>query len=146
MPNRPVSRVIENREFLTAVPTDDARSVARHMRNHGAGAVLVVDENDGRLLGICTERDLTYKLLAAGLDPETTAVAEIMTRDPQTVSPERPFGHVLHLMFEGGFRHMPVTDGFGRPLGIVSARDALGLEIFSFREELKLRETLAEVL
>ncbi|NJD26593.1 MAG: CBS domain-containing protein [Betaproteobacteria bacterium] len=146
MPNRPVSRVIENREFLTAVPTDDARSVARHMRSHGAGAVLVVDEDGGRLLGICTERDLAYKLLAEGLDPDATAVAEIMTRDPQTVSPERPFGHVLHMMFEGGFRHMPVTDAFGRPLGIVSARDALGLEIFSFREELKLRETLAEIL
>jgi CBS domain-containing protein len=62
------------------------------------------------------------------------------------VSPELPFGHVLHLMFEGGFRHMPVVDARGRPLGVVSARDALGLEIFSFREELRVRETITEIL
>jgi CBS domain-containing protein len=41
---------------------------------------------------------------------------------------------------------MPVVDARGRPLGIVSARDALGLEIFSFREELRVRETIAEIL
>jgi CBS domain-containing protein len=146
MPNRPVSQVIKSREFLTAVPSDTVSSVSRHMRHHDGGAVLVVDEEDGSLLGICTERDFNYKVLAEGRNPETTPVGAVMTRDPQTVSPELPFGHVLHLMFEGGFRHMPVVDARGRPLGIVSARDALGLEIFSFREELRVRETIAEIL
>ncbi len=69
-----------------------------------------------------------------------------MTPDPVSVGPDKPFGHALHLMFEGGFRHMPVVDRHRRPIGIVSARDALGLEILHFRSELQLREDLAEIL
>lgn len=69
-----------------------------------------------------------------------------MTPDPVSVGPDKPFGHALHLMFEGGFRHMPVVDRHHRPIGIVSARDALGLEILHFRSELQLREDIAEIL
>ena len=116
------------------------------MRQFGVGAVLVVDEQDGCLLGICTERDLNYKVLAEGLDVRQTTVAEVMTSDPQVVGPDKPFGHVMHQMFEGGFRHMPVVDGRGRPMGVVSARDALGLDILHFRSELELREAVAEIL
>ena len=94
---------------------------------------------------ICTERDLCYKVLAAGL-PANTPISAVMTRDPQAVPPDKALGHVLHLMFEGGFRHMPVVDESGVPLGLVSSRDALGLEIFRFAEEVAQREHLAEIL
>ncbi|MGE5770386.1 MAG: cyclic nucleotide-binding/CBS domain-containing protein, partial [Betaproteobacteria bacterium] len=116
------------------------------MKQYHLGAAVVVDPADGTLLGICTERDLSFKVLAEGLDPNTTPVGEVMTRDPLVVSPDRPFGHVLHMMFEGGFRHMPVVDPRGRPIGVVSARDALALEIVHFRDELQLREALTEIL
>jgi len=52
----------------------------------------------------------------------------------------------LHMMFEGGFRHMPVIDSDGRPLGVISSRDALGLEVTHFGSELEQRETLTEIL
>ena len=87
------------------------------MKQYGAAAVLVVDAENGKLIGICTERDLTFKVLAEGLDANTTQVHSVMTRDPQSISPEKPFGHALHMMFEGGFRHMPVVDPIGRPIG-----------------------------
>jgi CBS domain-containing protein len=62
------------------------------------------------------------------------------------IGPDKPFGHALHLMFEGGFRHMPVVDPIGRPIGLISSRDALGLEVSNFGKELEHREELAEVL
>jgi CBS domain-containing protein len=146
MPNRPVIKVIENRDFLSTTPEKSVRAVAHHMKQHHFGAAVVVDPADGKLLGICTERDLSFKVLAEGLDPNSTPVSEVMTRDPLAVPPDRPFGHVLHMMFEGGFRHMPVVDPRGRPIGVVSARDALALEIVHFRDELELREALTEIL
>ena len=145
MPSRAVLEIIQNRDFVTTTPEKSVRAVAAHMKKFGAAAVLVVNEQDGSLIGICTERDLTYKVLAEGLD-QKTPVAEVMTVNPQGVTAEKTFGHALHLMHEGGFRHMPVLDGQGRPVGLVSSRDALGLEVSNFRKELEHKEALAEIL
>ncbi len=145
MPNRAVMQLIQDRDFLTSTPEKSVRAVAAHMKQFGAAAVLVVAEGDGVVLGICTERDLAYKVLAEGLDPKTP-VSEVMTKNPQSISPDKPFGHALHLMHEGGFRHMPVIDPQGRPIGIISSRDALGLEMFNFRKELEHRQVLTEIL
>ncbi len=146
MPNREVLEIIQNRDFLTSTPEKSVRAVAAHMKQFGAAAVLVVDQQDGTLIGICSERDLTYKVLAEGLDTLGTKVGDIMTPNPMVIGPDKPFGHALHLMFEGGFRHMPVVDPIGRPIGLISSRDALGLEVCNFGKELEHREELAEVL
>jgi CBS domain-containing protein len=145
MPNRAIIKVIQNRDFIAVPSGTSVRQAAALMLRQRHGAIAVVNA-DGLLVGICTERDLSYKVLAGGLSVEETTVGEIMTADPVTIGPEKPFGHALHMMFEGGFRHMPVVDANGRPLGILSARDALGLEILHFREELALREDIAEIL
>ena len=58
---------------------------------------------------------------------KTTRLAEVMTSHPQTVDPDKPLGHALHMMYEGGFRNVPVVER-GRLIGIVSARPALGPE------------------
>lgn len=144
MPHRAVINVVENRPFLVCSPDDDVGTIAVHMKTHLQGAVLVVS-TEGELLGICTERDLCYKVLASGL-PASTPVSEVMTHDPQAIAPEKPFGHALHMMFEGGFRHMPVVDERGVPLGLVCSRDALGLEVFKFADEIEHRERLSEIL
>ena len=54
-----------------------------------------------------------------------------MTPDPQTVEPDKPLGYALHMMYEGGFRNVPVVEK-GRLMGIVSARNALGPELKQF--------------
>lgn len=146
MPNRAVIKVIQNRDFLTATPEKSVHAVAAHMREINAGAVLVVDQPGGKLIGICTERDLAFKVLAEGLDANTTTVGSVMTVEPQAIGPDKSFGHALHMMFEGGFRHMPVVDPIGRPIGVISSRDALGLELANFGNELEQRETLSEIL
>jgi CBS domain-containing protein len=146
MPNRAVLKVIENRDLLTVTPDMNVRAVASQMKQCKVAALLVVDQRDGKLIGICTERDLTFKVLAEGLDINSTLVGSVMTADPQSIGPDKPFGHALHMMFEGGFRHMPVIDSDGQPLGVISSRDALGLEITHFGSELEQRETLTEIL
>lgn len=146
MPNRAVIKVIQNRDFVTSTPEKSARAVAVHMKQYHSAAVLVVEAEGGKLIGICTERDLAFKVIAEGLDASTTPVGSIMTPDPQTIAPDTTFRHALHLMFEGGFRHMPVVDPSGRPIGVISSRDALGLEIVDFGNELEQREALAQVL
>ena len=144
MPHRAVINIVENRPFLVCRPEDQVGAVAAHMKALEQGAVLVVTPS-GELVGICTERDLCYKVLASGL-PGSTPVSEVMTVEPLAVPPEMLFGHVLHLMYEGGFRHMPVVDEMGHPVGLVCSRDALGLEIFKFADELAQRERLTEIL
>jgi CBS domain-containing protein len=98
-----------------------------------------------RLAGIFTERDALYRDLAAGKDPKRITLGEVMTADPTTIAADKPFGHALHLMYERGFRHVPVVEN-GLPIGMVSARDALGPEMEQFEAELREREHLTEIL
>lgn len=144
MPDRPVQRVIQHKRFVTAPKDLPVVQAARLLKSQHDGAVLVVEHD--KLVGICTERDIVFDVVAEGLDPATVCVGDVMTPSPQTITADRPFAHALHLMFEGGFRHVPVVGIAGEPVGLVSARDALGLDVLQFEQELLLREGLAEVL
>lgn len=143
MPDRPVRVIIEDQKPVSANPSTTVAAAARLMKQQRVGALLVVDE--GRLAGIFTERDALFRVVAEGRDPEKTRVGEVMTPNPRTITPDRPFGHALHLMHEGEFRHVPVVEN-GRPLGMVSARDALGPDIQQFVAELDKRTHIGEIL
>ena len=143
MPQRAISTIIEDQEPVIASSDITVAAAARLMKLHRIGALLVVD--DGRLAGIVTERDVLFRVVAEGRDPSATRVADVMTANPRTISPDRPFGHALHLMHEGEFRHVPVVET-GRPLGMVSARDALGTELQQFILDLDTRTHIGEIL
>jgi CBS domain-containing protein len=113
------------------------------MRQRHVGAARVVE--DGKLAGVFTERDALFRVVADGRDGETTRLAEVMTRDPQTIHPDKPFAHALQMMHGGSFRHVPVVED-GRPVGMVSARDALGPELEAFVYELLRQEHIGEIL
>ncbi len=91
-------------------------------RNHGA--VLVVDGDV--LVGIFSERDFMRRVFRRR-DPDTTPVSEVMTRDPECLGPEHSIAFVLNKMTVGGFRHVPIVDAEGRPVGIVSVKDIVQL-------------------
>jgi CBS domain-containing protein len=143
MPDRPVRLIIEDQKPITASAKITVTEAARLMKQHRIGALLVVDK--GRLSGIFTERDALFRVIAEGRDPSATRVADVMTMNPRTIEPDRPFGHALHLMYEGEFRHVPVVEN-GRPLGMVSARDALGPDLQQFIAELDKRTHIGEIL
>jgi len=140
---RAIRTIIENQKPVTASAEITVAAAARLMKEHRVGAILVI--RDGELAGIFTERDALFRVIAEGRDPVKTRVAEVMTANPRTIAPDRPFGHALHLMYEGGFRHVPVVDN-GRPLGVVSARDALGPDLREFIADLDQRIHIGEIL
>jgi CBS domain-containing protein len=90
------------------------------MRQQRVGCLLVC-EYGGRLVGVFTERDLMRRVLAAGL-PLAVPVAMCMTRDPVVVNPKEPIGAAVRRMEEGGYRHLPVVDQAGQPLGVLSVK------------------------
>lgn len=144
MPNRTLRQVITGQTLVTARRDTSVRAAAVAMAEQSVGAILVVDDS-GRLIGLFTERDVLNRVVARGLDPDKTLLASVMTDKLQTATPDKTLGHALHLMFEGGFRHLPVVED-GRPVGMVSARNALGLEILQFERERQERDHLAEIL
>lgn len=141
--DRPVRSIIENQAPVTATAEMTVAAAARLMKSRRIGALLVVA--DGRLAGIFTERDALFRVIAESRDPNATRLAEVMTANPRTIAPDRPFGHALHLMHEGEFRHVPVVDN-GRPVGIVSARDALAPDLRQFITDLDSRNHIGEIL
>jgi CBS domain-containing protein len=140
---RPVRSILSSQTPVTANGEMSVAQAARLMKERRVGALLVMHE--GRLAGIFTERDALFRVIAESRDPAKTELRDVMTANPRTIGPDRPFGHALHMMHEGGFRHVPVVEG-GAPLGIVSARDALGPELEAFVAELDKREHIFEVL
>lgn len=143
MPERAISTIIEDQQPVSAQSDTTVAEAARIMRSRRIGALLVME--GARLAGIFTERDALFRVLAEGRDAATTPLREVMTRDPRTISPDRPFGHALHIMYEGGFRHVPVVRD-GRAIGVVSARDALGPEMRQFIADLETRTRVGEIL
>ncbi len=98
-----------------------ALEAAKEMTKSNIGAIVVVDD-DGKLAGIVTERDMTRRVLAAELDPKTATLGEIMTGNPDTLSPQDSALDALELMRVREYRHLPVVDG-DRTVGMVSVRD-----------------------
>ncbi|HEV2430026.1 MAG TPA: CBS domain-containing protein [Burkholderiales bacterium] len=143
MPDRPIRVIIQDQQPVTAHSAITVAAAARLMKQHRIGAILITQK--GKLAGIFTERDALFRVIAEGRDPEKTPVAEVMTSNPRTIEPDRPFGHALHLMYEGEFRHVPVVEN-GRPLGMVSARDALGPDLQQFIADLETRVHIGEIL
>ena len=143
MSNRSIRDVIAEQEPITASESITVSAAAQLMKRNEVGAVMVVEE--GRLVGVFTERDALFRVLAEGRDTLTTRLADVMTRNPATILPDRPFAEALHIMYEGGFRHVPVVED-GRPVGMVSARDALGPELEDFVYEMLRQEQRQDVL
>lgn len=128
---------MQRRNVLKASPTASVSEAAALMANKNVGAVMVIE--DDRLVGIFTERDVVFRVVACGLDARTTRLADVMTPAPHTIEPDRPFGYALTVMHEHGFRHLPVTEN-GKPVGIISARSAMDPELEDFVSEARRRK------
>jgi CBS domain-containing protein len=113
------------------------RAAARNMAERHIGAVLVGQGR--RLQGIFTERDVLTRVVARGLDPDTTTLDQVMTRDPDTVGPD-DFAHdVLERLRASGYRHLPVLED-DKVIGIVSIRDLYAAAKRELEEDLQQRE------
>jgi len=116
--------------------TDDtvAESVAA-MSAKSYGCIVIVDD-DNRVSGIVTERDIARRVVADARDPMKTMLGDIMTRDPDTLAPHDTAYDALDLMRLRGYRHLPVVDG-DRLVGIVSVRDLYEVTRSAVQESLE---------
>jgi CBS domain-containing protein len=94
----------------------------RLMQETRQGSVLVVDE--GKLVGIFTERDVLNRIAGQSVDLATVPLREHMTPDPQTLTEDDALAFALHRMAVGHYRHIPVVRN-GAPVGFVSVRGVL---------------------
>lgn len=140
---RTIRDIINQQHPITAPAGMSVRQAASVMKQQRIGAMMVVE--GGVLVGIFTERDALNGVVAEGRDPQTTTLADVMTHNPQSVSPDATFTAALELMHEGRFRHVPVTEK-GVPVGMISVRDAMGAELESFVYEMLRQEQVSQVL
>jgi CBS domain-containing protein len=135
--DQPIRTIMEQQKFIVAPPQTTVSDAARMMAERNVGAILIV-END-RLAGIFSERDAVFRVIAKGLDPKATSLVDVMTKAPKTLEPGKSYGHALVLMQENGFRHVPVVEN-GRPIGIISSRNAMDPDLEEFVFEARRRE------
>ncbi len=111
----------KGRQVHTASPNETIMDAVRKLVTHNIGALAVVDEQ-GRLKGVISERDIMRLLVRDAGQLETAELAEIMTRDVVTASPTDDVDHCLNTMTERHIRHLPVCE-HGKLVGMVSIGD-----------------------
>ena len=128
-------RILHLRAAHVAVrPGTTIGEAARVMKEHRIGCVLV--EDGGKLVGIFTERDILTKLVGTGYDPAKATVDGAMTQNPETLTLEDPIAYAMQLMSVGGFRHIPLIDSDGRPVGMLSVKDIVEYVVEHFPREI----------
>jgi CBS domain-containing protein len=130
---RQMSEIVKRQNPLMLRPTATVKYACKCMRDRRVGAVVVTDA-DRRLLGIFTGRDAVGRVLAEGKDAGRTTLAEVMTKNPDTIPPAKTAIEALRLMQDSGYRHLPVIEN-GKVFGIVSKGDFRGAEQDRLDEE-----------
>jgi len=115
--------VLQPKKPITVRPATTVRQAMELMLDHDIGALLVAGD-DGKLLGIFSERDLLTKVAGLHEGYAEQPVQQFMTRNPETVTASDTLAFALHKMDVGGYRHLPVLKE-GLPVGVVSVRDML---------------------
>jgi CBS domain-containing protein len=113
-----VSRLLPSRPLLMERTCPVTAGVGL-MRKHRVGCLLICDGR--KLVGIFTERDLLHRVIAPGRCWQAP-LADVMTPDPVCVQRKDPIRLAIRRMEQGGYRHLPVVDETGRPIGILSVR------------------------
>jgi CBS domain-containing protein len=98
-------------------------AIARMLERRQA-CVLVVDD-EGRLTGILTERDVLMRVAGAGRDPRTTALREVMTPNPDALTARDRVAYAVHCMSVAGYRTVPLVDAERRPTGVATVSDVI---------------------
>jgi len=115
--------VLQPKKPITVRPTATVRQAMELMLDHDIGALLIAGD-DGKLLGIFSERDLLTKVAGLHEAYAELPVQQFMTGNPETVTATDTLAFALHKMDVGGYRHLPVLKE-GLPVGVISVRDML---------------------
>jgi len=120
--NAPITAILDRKgnKLFFVPPTVTVAEAVAEMNRHRVGSILVLDGS--RLVGIFTERDVLRRVVGAGVDPKTTPLADVMTQDVLTITPDATVESTMTIFTEKRCRHLPVVDG-GRLVGTISIGD-----------------------
>jgi len=114
---------VMTRDVQTISTQDTVQRAAQLMDELNVGAIPVLD--DGRLVGMVTDRDITVRSVAVGQDPAATRVGDVMSTDVRTCTVDQRVEDVLAQMADVQIRRVPVIDANGQVIGIVSLGDVV---------------------
>jgi CBS domain-containing protein len=119
----PVSMLLRQKgsDIFSLPPDASVYSAIELMADKRIGALLVIDE--GRLVGVISERDYARKVVLNGRSSKDTFIREIMTSDPITIPCNATVDEAMRIMTESRFRHLPVIDPQGHVAGVLSIGD-----------------------
>ena len=127
--------VLNPAEPVCLPPTATVAEAAQAMLARRQAGVLVVDR-ERRLQGIFTERDVLTRVVGARRDPARTALAEVMTSEPEALTPDHRVAYALHCMSVAGYRTVPLIDHEGRVIGVITVTDVVKWLANLFPEEI----------
>ena len=133
----PLDQILEKKgaEIISVSSATNVTDAVRSMNSHSIGCLLVID--DGRTVGIFTERDVLTRIIDHGRDPATTPVADVMSQNPVSIDHQGTLGEAMSVMRSRRFRHLVVTGEGGMPCGLLSINDLIGWLVEDHEHEIE---------
>jgi CBS domain-containing protein len=120
-----IGELIEGQTLIVIEPQWSVRNAAERMTERNIGAVAVVEK--GTLTGVFSERDIMSRVVAKGLNPDSTEVSDVMSRELVVAAPTEDVLSAIQKMHSIGSRHLPIVDD-GKLVGMISIRDLLEVD------------------
>ena len=130
--------ILAGQDPVTAAPSDTVREASKKMAEGNVGCVVITEE--GKPLGVFTERDLLRRVMLANQHADEVAVHEVMTTDLIMLTGDDDAHRAQALMRKHHIRHMPIVDPAGKLLGVLSIRDLIREEVREMRDYITLMD------
>ena len=130
-----IQKTVSHFVVPAVTPRDPVTKAVDIMRSRRSDCALVIDQ--GKLVGIFTERDFAFRVAAMRLDPKKTPIKDVMTTNPETLQPRDSIAYAINRMTIRGFRNIPIVDEYGRPMSVLDIRHVMEhiAEVFDDLEE-----------
>ena len=109
-------------------PSETVMAAVHKLAKHDRGSIMVCND-EGKLLGVISERDIVRKCLTSGKDLDKTKIQDIMTIKVIVAKPEDDLSYAINAMKEAKIRHIPIIDAQEKAIGMISMRDLLGVQL-----------------
>ena len=124
------------RVTVTIRPNETVSAAIHKLADHDRGSLTVCDD-EGKLVGIITERDIVRKCFTSGKALDKIKIQDVMTKKVALGNPEDDLSYAISVMKEKRIRHIPVVDEQERVIGMISMRDLLGVQLEQCNTEVR---------
>jgi CBS domain-containing protein len=122
------ARDTKYRAVVAMRPSETIMAVVHELAKHDKGSIMICDD-EGKLVGIITERDIVRKCLTSGKDLDKTKIQDVMTTRVVVAKSEDDPSYAINAMKEANIRHIPIVDAQKKAIGMISMRDLLGVQL-----------------